>query len=123
MGAPGGGADRLVRHHAREGTIESDRVREGAMQLRRPHAFILTLDPSSPRAIHSFALKRGWRQGGGGRSIAMQANQMQLMGVIPQRAVANTDFPQRVPAPITAPPAGTNPLLVTRSIAVAAAPP
>ena len=66
-------------------------------------------------------LKMGWRQGGGGRSIA--ANLMALMTVIPQRAVANTNFPQNVPVPITAPPAGTNPLLVTRSIAVAAAPP
>ena len=68
-------------------------------------------------------LKRGWRMGGGGRSIAAQANQMALMTVIPQRAVASSDFPQRVPAPITATPAGTNALLVTRSIAVAAAPP
>jgi len=68
-------------------------------------------------------LKMGWRSGGGGRSIAAQANQMALMGVIPQRAVANTDFPRHVPTPITAPPAGTNPLLVTRCIAVAAAPP
>ena len=68
-------------------------------------------------------LKMTWRRGGGGRSIATQANQMALMTVIPQRAVANTDFPGVLAAPITAPPAGTNPLLVTRSIAVAAAPP
>ena len=54
-----GGADRLVRHNARERIIEGDRVREGTAQLRRPHAFILTLDPSSPRAIHSFELLDG----------------------------------------------------------------
>ena len=54
-------------------------------------------------------LKMAWRSGGGGRSIATQANQMALMTVIPQRAVANTDFPQNLAEPITAPPAGTNP--------------
>ena len=68
-------------------------------------------------------LKMGWRSGGGGRSIAKQLNEMALMAVIPQRAMAPGELPEHQATPITVPPAVANPLLPTRSIAVAAAPP
>ena len=38
------------------------------------------------------SLNADWRDNGGGRSIAAQANEMALMTVIPQRAVTLHDF-------------------------------
>ena len=68
------------------------------------------------------SLKAEWRDNGGGRSIAAQANEMALMTVIPQRAVTLHDFRSGTLSPICVPPAGTNSVLPTRSIAVAAEP-
>jgi hypothetical protein len=72
------------------------------------------------------SLKRSWRDGTAGRSMAFQENEFALMGVIPQRLVRRGGLPQTVPLPITAPPIAAlaiNPTLTTRSIAVAAFPP
>ena len=72
------------------------------------------------------SLKRGWRDNGGGRSLALQDNEFALMGVIPQRLVRGGGLPCNVPLPITTPPVAAvaiNPTLTTRSIAVAAFPP
>ena len=69
------------------------------------------------------SLKRKWRDGTGGRPIAAQNNMLALMGVIPQRAVATTNFPGRVPRPPPpVPPATAAPDLASRSLACARVP-
>ena len=66
-----------------------------------------------------------WRSsGGGGRSIRATNNQLAAMYVRRQRAINTHDLPQRLDPPILAlPAAATNPLLPSRLIAVAIAPP
>ena len=65
-------------------------------------------------------LKMNWRcGGGGGRNIARQNTEMQLMAVIPQRPVATHDFPRGHALPVLPPPppGAQNLLLPTRSVA------
>ena len=65
-----------------------------------------------------------WRQSSGGRSIFATNNQLRAMYVRRQRAINATDLPSRQLPPILAlPAAATNPLLPSRLIAVAIAPP
>ena len=65
-------------------------------------------------------LKMSWRcGGGGGRNIARQNTEMQLMAVIPQRPVTTHDFPRGHALPVLPPPppGAQNLLLPTRSVA------
>ena len=64
-------------------------------------------------------LKNTWRSGGGGRSIARQNTEMQLMTVIPQRPIGIRDLPSNLPLPVLPPPppVAQNLLLPTRSVA------
>ena len=65
------------------------------------------------------SLKRNWRSSAGGRPVQAQNNMMALMGVIPQRAVVNNNFPTVTRPPPPAPPAVAAPDLASRSIAFA----
>ena len=69
--------------------------------------------------VHNYfmSLKRSWRGNTGGRPIAAQNNMMALMNVIPQRAVAPTNFPVVAVPPPVAPPANASAHLPSRSIA------
>ena len=73
---------------------------------------------------HNYIMRgTDWRSGKGGRSIRATNNQLAAMYVRRQRAINTRDLPYSLPPILALPAAAQNPLLPSRLIAVAIAPP